>query len=59
LLRQNQGMNPNGKNPQNIRLSPGAGGQVIPQGFDPSTGQMQGGSRGGEFEGNGGGDEDN
>lgn len=59
LLRQNQGMNPNGKNPQNIRLSPGAGGQVIPQGFDPSTGQMQGGSRGGEFEGNGGGEEDN
>lgn len=59
LLRQNQVMNPNGKNPQNVRLSPGAGGQVIPQGFDPSTGQMQ---RGGQVEGfdeNGGGGEDN
>lgn len=59
LLRQNQGMNPNGKNPQNVRLSPGAGGQVIQQGFDASAGQMQGGGRSGELSGgDGGGDGD-
>ena len=59
LLRQNQAMNPNGKNPQNVRLSPGAGGQVIQQGFDPSTGQMQTGGQNEGFDENGGGGEDN